>query len=200
VSEERVRRALSKAILGLEYCDGVDNHMDIIGGQTTRIVRIHSGYTSVLDVGCGPGKYLNWLNVPIKLGLDVFHGELAQVTAPTVCEFAELFLPTVDNGYFDVVICLDCIEHMVKHVGIQCIKEMQRIAAHAVILFTPYGWDPQDDDLTGHDNPFQMHLSAWYPPDLEALEFEVEVWENFDHGKNNSDGPRGAIWAVWRKQ
>ena len=35
-----------------------------------------TGCQSVLDVGCGPGTYLNPLTMERKLGLDAFPGEV----------------------------------------------------------------------------------------------------------------------------
>lgn len=167
MSEDRVRHAVNKAIA---------DH----------------GCLTVLDVGCGDGKYLNTILLPreSKMGIDAWPEGLDTVGAHTRCVRAGYFLPACIENEFDAVICLDMIEHVVKGHGLWLLDHMKRVAAKLVIVFTPNGF--MASGMT--DNPNQEHLSGWFAKDLERVGFEVEVWRDFDHG--TAEKP-GALWAVW---
>jgi len=157
-----------------------------------------AGCQSVLDVGCGPGTYLNPLPMERKLGLDAFPGELHEVEAPTICADASVYLPALRADAYDAVIALDVVEHLEKEAGLALVAEMVRVAARVVVVFTPDGLHVQDEDPTEMGNDFQIHRSAWTPGDLLGLGFIVQLWWDFDYGKGVGNG-RGGLWAVAKK-
>ena len=95
----------------------------------------------------------------------------------------------------DVVLMIDVIEHLKKEDALELLEYL-KTKANQIVLFTPEG------DTIGYSsgdmgNVLQEHLSAWTPESLEALGFEVEVFEDFHtHVK---DYPIGVIWAIWNK-
>jgi hypothetical protein len=78
-------------------------------------------------------------------------------------------LPFCDDS-FHAAVALDVIEHLTKSDGMRMIKEMKRVSADIVLLMTPNGFLPQDDD----ENSFQTHQSGWTFQDLSALGFRVK--------------------------
>jgi hypothetical protein len=105
-------------------------------------------------------------------GYNVIHGLVNDV------------LPTVDP--VDTIFALDVIEHMTKDDGWRFLDLCAQKAKQTVI-FTPLGDDPQGE-IDG--NPYQAHLSAWYPADFHL--WRVVTMMNF-HGPG-----RHAFWAVSR--
>ena len=161
-----------------------------------------SGCTAALDVGCGPGKYLNTAPVQRKAGIDAYGPYLVHVeNALTYHGRAEEVLPTLATGSFDLVFSLDFIEHLDKDVSIRVIKEMIRIAKVRVLLFTPDGFHPQhEEQADGHrlshaEWEWQTHRSAWSVSDLEQLGFRA--WATPFHLGNVAG--ENALWAVLEK-
>jgi hypothetical protein len=64
-----------------------------------------------------------------------------------------------------------------------------------IVLFVPLGLHPQTADVfnMGGDH-WQTHRSTWEPADLEALGFDVAVWDGYHHqpGKDSR-----AAFCVW---
>jgi hypothetical protein len=71
---------------------------------------------------------------------------------------------------FDACVGLDVIEHVVKPDGMKMMRDMEKIAAKKVILFTPCGFLQQrhtaNDDL-------QEHLSGWEPAEMAGYGYQV---------------------------
>jgi hypothetical protein len=87
------------------------------------------------------------------------------------------------------VICLDVIEHFEKTQALELIRELERIARKVVVLFTPYGFMPQEPEA---ENPFQEHKCGFSNTELRYLGYSTFVWELFDYGKCHHD----ALWAI----
>ena len=148
------------------------------------------GETSILDVGCGPGKYLNKLNVPVRVGIDAHGPYLDCLNAQSIHGRAEDVLPTLADRSFGTVIALDFIEHLEKPAALRVIAAMQRIARNQVLVFTPMGFQENRSKFSGVEQELQTHRSGWKSDDLGALGFSVEKWPDFDNG---------ALWAVWAR-
>lgn len=139
-----------------------------------KIVQEYVGPTDiVLDLGCGimqattdirgtPGNEGN-LKCHTVLGVDVFGTYLDKIkyeypTINTEVTNTRLF---VDQS-FDVVICLDVLEHLPTiEAADRLLKEMKRIARKYVVVYTPSEFDPNEDHV--HDswglgeNKYQKH-------------------------------------------
>src|ERR1700744_1113905 len=85
------------------------------------------------------------------------------------------FFRMIDNGReYDIITCLDGIEHLKKEIVI-VLEALARAHAHkAVIYFTPLGdYCLQDDDDPDH------HHSGWHPEWFEAMGYTTIVFPNF---------------------
>lgn len=143
-----------------------------------------SCFQSILDVGCGNGKSFKWLKLvdlllqnKLKLaytvGIDVYLPWLrkARKIYHDVVHCDARFLP-FRSCSFDVVTAFEVIEHLPKVQAIRLLKELDQIAKNEVIITTPVGQiiQSRQDYLI---NPYQRHLSSYYPKELKKLSFKV---------------------------
>ena len=135
---------------------------------------------SVLDVACGLSLKSKFLDVPIRVGVDIFKPYLQAIESNVpyipicydVTKLEDLFLPKT----FDIVYALDIIEHIEKVQSIQLIDSCKKIAKYAVIIETPNGYIPQDIDIQGFSaHYFQTHRCGFTVKELENLGFQCVV-------------------------
>lgn len=90
----------------------------------------------VLDVGCGNGTFLKALpETCVKIGLDFSKEALKHVPYPTVLANAES-LP-FESSSFDLVTCLEVLEHLPKHIFEATLSELARVSRRYVIVSVP---------------------------------------------------------------
>lgn len=98
---------------------------------------------SVLDVGVGPGALLNYLHMS---------GRHEQVTGIDIRRYSKLVL--MDNAIdfrimdaakldfnadaFDVVVCMEVLEHMPTETMMRAIAELKRVSRRRLIVSVPY--------------------------------------------------------------
>jgi SAM-dependent methyltransferase len=138
---------------------------------------------SVLDIGCGFGKY----GVLFREYLDVWQERLnpgdwttslvgieaCQRYRNAITDFvysdihfgeAQQVLPTL--GRFDVVLIADVIEHLEKQEARELVKEAS-LHSPVIVIYTPISFFPQGEIL---DNPYEVHRNLWgcndFPPEL----------------------------------
>ena len=77
----------------------------------------------------------------------------------------------------DVIQACDFIEHLSKEDGLKWLKDCEKIARKAILIFTPIGFKPNilDEELYP-DNPHQKHLSGWTQEEFEDLGFKTTRW------------------------
>lgn len=151
---------IDKAVLGL-----LDENLD--------------GLT-ILDCGFGYG---NWaFQIKAKLGYEP-HIVGLEIHRPYVERQSKLGLYDkivegnvldipFDNGYFDVVLVCEIIEHLEQKDGLEMINEVERVSKNLVIVTTPFGFRKQD---AVDGNEYQIHRSKWYPSDFIKMGYEVKV-------------------------
>ena len=114
-----------------------------------RITIIHSlipiDTTSLLDVGCGKGDVINALlknNPTLRImGVDPFIEAIQYLNVPGV----QATLPNIPfpDKHFDLVICLQVLEHLGDQDFLPSVLEIQRLSKKYVIIGVPYKENPQ---------------------------------------------------------
>jgi 2-polyprenyl-3-methyl-5-hydroxy-6-metoxy-1,4-benzoquinol methylase len=145
---------------------------------------------SVLDIGCGFGKY----GVLLREYLDVWHQRLVAkqwqvelvgieahkgylnpvhdfVYSKVHCGEAQQVLPKL--GQFDVVLIADVIEHLEKDEASELVQECLRHSP-VVIISTPVAFYPQGEVL---ENPYEVHRNRWdrddFPPGVTVRTIRI---------------------------
>jgi tetratricopeptide (TPR) repeat protein len=144
---------------------------------------------SVLDVGCGFGKW----GYLCREYLDAFNGRFRPEDWTTRIDAVEYFEPYIldhqralyDNimigdirdlcgglDEYDLIIAGDVIEHMHKDEAEAVVETLYAKARKMLIVNIPIGegWDHPEQ----YGNPAELHRSEWYNEDFEgyALEFD----------------------------
>jgi len=142
---------------------------------------------TVLDLGCGimqattdilgePGN----LCCKVILGVDVFQKYLDHIKYryPTLLMDLKNTAVFLDKSY-DVVLCIDVLEHLEKMEAILLISEMERIARKLVIIYTPKDFVLNDDHVKEAwgfvNNPFQIHKSNISQEEFLGMGFKVNT-------------------------
>lgn len=85
------------------------------------------------------------------------------------------------DSSFDVVICLDVLEHLEYEKALKTISEMKRIARRKVIVYTPVNIDQPEEQLENSwgmgSNQYQKHLSLISSGVLQGMGFKVSFPE-----------------------
>lgn len=155
------------------------------------MVKEASKYDSVMDVGCGTGKYLRMLAAPTVIGIDAHLPTIAH--AKSVCPTADLrLLDMRDLHVFkddtvECIVAMDIIEHVIKDEAFLVLKEFERVASKCIFLFVPTGNHPQAGDATNLGNFYwQVHRSTWHSDEFKALGYEIWDYPSFFKNKEHS--------------
>lgn len=131
---------------------------------------------SILDVGCGKGEPMKFINRDKKfytIGADIFELPLKECRRVGVhndlvlCDIRSL--PFKEKN-FDIVLCLTVIEHLEKEEGEKLLREMEAIARKQVIISTPVGRYKLG---TFDGNPYQEHKYIWDPTEFKKRGYNV---------------------------
>lgn len=166
----------------------------------------------VLDVGTGvrpQGFFPARIHICVEphsayaeklVAMTVFRSELFPIVATW-----NTLLPLLPDSSVDSIFALDFIEHLEKDEGVLFLAEAIRVARRQVVVFTPYGFYPQDysesdeKDRWGLDGTqWQIHKSGWMPEDFGSG-WKLLCCNNFhdmDQFGQNLSIPIGAIWAI----
>ena len=135
------------------------------------------GYKSLLDIGCGFNPALKRVTQSVEhsVGLDAFKPSIDKAKAAgTHSDFilGDVFdhLEKLESNSYDVVMALDLIEHLEKDKGFWLMEQMERIARHKTILFTPNGFVPQ---RPYDNNPWQEHKSGWDSEEMKTYGYRI---------------------------
>jgi SAM-dependent methyltransferase len=136
------------------------------------IALIPDDVTSILDVGCGNGAFLNSLPGTCKtLGIDFSEAALKHVRTETKhCHIASLDVP---DRSFDLVTCLEVLEHLDQQTFPAALAELERAANRYIVVSVP---NRQRLDLSlvacpaclCHFNP-TYHVRSFGSDDLSRL-------------------------------
>ena len=136
---------------------------------------IPSSVTTLADIGCGNGVFLEYLN-DSKPHLDLIgvdRSETALTFVKTNKQVGDIeSLPFEDNS-FDCVTCLEVIEHLPVMVYKKALEELCRISKRYVIVSVPYneiseeGYTKCPKCLTIFNS--DLHLRSFQKKDMEEL-------------------------------
>ena len=151
---------------------------------------------TVLDAGCGKGEPMAFINRHGKfkvVGIDIFNPYLAKarersyVLRPesnknlghSPSDVGQVYhslilgdvrnLPFKDKS-FDVVTCMEVLEHLEKVDGEKLLGELERVARRQVLLSTPVG---RYEQHPFDENPHQKHKHIWKPQELKEKGYKV---------------------------
>lgn len=120
---------------------------------------------SILDVGCGRGEPMKFINRSKKfymVSLDIFKPYLIEAKRNgTHSDYilCDVRMMPVREKTFDVVLCVEVLEHLRREDGVKLIKSMEKVARKQVILTTPVNKYVQH---AYDDNPWQEHKYVWH--------------------------------------
>ena len=123
---------------------------------------------SVLDVGCGWGRWGNLIHTnyweaglkvpPIVDGLDAFEENVKRcLKLPCYRKVWHQVLPSLLSGKWDTVLASEIIEHIEQEKVEDVIQLLENAAQKRIIITTP-NWS-YIRDQGGSNNPFEAHLS-----------------------------------------
>lgn len=154
---------------------------------------------SLLSLCCGIGIELRKLGegTPIT-GVDIVPEYIIEFKkmfpwAETHVIDVIKFLEKAPDNSYDVVSCIDGIEHLPKKSGYVLIDESKRVCRKKVLLFTPQGLtknEPKDTwGIPGGDH-YQLHLSGWLKEELLGQGFEL-IYEQLALSAHNESYKEG---------
>lgn len=146
---------------------------------------------SILDIGCGIMSATDGLNNKI-LGVDIWDKYLDHIKSryPTIRVNMEETDRFMDKSY-DIVFCLDVLEHLEYNLALKILDECKRIARKKVIIYTPAihkdNSEAEKDAWNLGECPYQKHISVVSIDDFISRGYGVK-----DPMKDNS---HYAIWS-----
>ena len=145
------------------------------------------GLKTGLDIGCGGGSPLTSLRNTgfVSTGIDI-STECIESSRQNnthdeyICGDFRTF--QFEQKY-DVVVLSHVLEHFSRDEGMDVIRRIETMTNRLIYIETPHGFLEQTD-FDG--NPFQRHLSGWFPHDFQSRGYTV-----FGSGPKGLTGPMG---------
>lgn len=137
------------------------------------------GFSSVLDLGCGYNSPVRWVDIPNKIGVDIYDNYLNESQAKKIHDEykkGDLLKIEFERSSFDIVLCSDVIEHLKKEDGENLLNKAEAWAKDKIIFTTPNGFLPQN---IYHGNEFQEHKSGWLVDDFRRRGYRVYGYNGF---------------------
>ena len=132
---------------------------------------------TIMDIGCNDGSTMLFINRRKyfhSTGLDVSQKAIEAASAAGsheqyVCSDVAA-VPGLETSY-DLVLCLETIEHLEKQDGLKLLAEIERLAAGQIIISTPVGFHELIDHPAekGAD-----HKSGWSVAEFKNRGYEVK--------------------------
>ena len=114
---------------------------------------------------------------PTIIGVDIWKPYIRKIKRFKVYDSLVIadvrFLP-FRRRVFNIVLACEILEHLPKDDAEKVLREVEMVAKGMIIVSTPLGFMEQD---VTHGNPYQKHISAWQPEDLEKNGYDVQILE-----------------------
>jgi len=127
---EEKRLFIKKFYDGAYKMDIYEPHNGLYGWQWI-VLRTQVKFDKALDVGCGTGEGMRWA---IDKGLDVYGIDFADATkmwkrwgVEDRCKIASALNIPYPDDTFDLVACMDVMEHIPEEDVLDALKEMRRV-------------------------------------------------------------------------
>jgi len=133
---------------------------------------------SILDVGCGKGSSIvRQMRAEIRgqyiLGCDIFPSYVKECKRSGLydeCVLADARRLPFKPHSFELVFCLEVIEHVEKSEGEELLSSLENLSSKEVVLSTLVGFMYQNPY---NGNPYHTHKSAWFPSEFKRQNYKV---------------------------
>ena len=128
----------------------------------THLITSNFEFSTFLDAGCGMGHLIKnlikkgYTAKGVEVSKDALKEYLSDLTPHTVLEAGVENLPFQDNS-FDIVMCLDVMEHVPPFDVEEAISELIRVAKSYIVL------------TINLDNPYEYHPSMFTRDEWEKM-------------------------------
>ena len=117
---------------------------------------------TVLDLGCGIQQANDDIRAKSVLGVDIWDIYLDEIKGKiNTVRISMSELDRFMDKSYDVVICLDVVEHLDKDLALKVIDECKRICRKRAIIYTPSEFKDNMDAIQNTwdlgNNPHQEH-------------------------------------------
>ena len=155
------------------------------------------GFHTVVDMGAGTGDKLSFVHPTVtrKIAVEIFPAYWSIIPKEYTAVMRDMreYAHHIPEEYRCCAMLIDSLEHIAKDSGKLFLEDL-KANFKKVLVFTPLGFHSQEVDVTGMNNPYQVHQCGWMAQELSALGFVVEEDPGFH-------GPRGgALFAVYTCQ
>ncbi len=163
---------------------------------------------SVLDIGCGIGKFLQFTSPNQRvIGVEPHFPYIEE--AKKIAPWAEFrntdalsFFTNTDEN-FDCVLLIDVVEHLPEKDATKMVELAKSHCKEILFSFIPYGIHLQTEDAWGKEGEYwQTHRSTWDETNIDALDFSYwTVWKGFF--REHLDNPQKtthAMIGIWMPQ
>jgi hypothetical protein len=150
---------------------------------TSKLISENSDIQIALDIGSGESSHLSKFRPHIKtIGLDAHTIEIAKKNNQhdyyIMADIIEMSVEHIQDKLYkiagvdkvDLVTMYGVIEHFPKYDAWEILKKVEMVSKRFVLLETPNGFVPQGPE---YGNPYQRHLSGWFPHDFSGLGYTV---------------------------
>lgn len=176
-----------------------DHPLDLLG----RVKDLPLRSSTVLNLGagiCGSpiSEQLHYFPCQRLINVEKFEPYMQQLKqmpfAAKEVEFHQMDIREyVDSPLMpepDFSLLIDVLEHLPREDALHVLDVLRRRTKRRILIWLPLGECPIEPF---HDNPFQLHLSTWFPDDEAFADGKIETFERFH---KHLDPPADAGWVT----